>query len=78
MAYDDAPLFWLKQAIGQLDQDWTDDYTDAYEALESWFVEAAPNEEVLHRITHDVDQLFADEPDEAARMAHFPQPVASP
>jgi hypothetical protein len=72
MAYDDAPLFWIKQAMGQLDQDWSDFYDNAYGALEGWFIEAAPSERVLGRIVAEVDALFADEPDTAARLAHFP------
>ena len=72
MRYDDEPLFWLKQAFGQLDQDWQYDYADPYEALEAWFSEGAPGPEILNAIVRDVDQLFADEPDTAARLAHFP------
>src|SRR3954462_12984683 len=72
VAYDDAPLYYLKQAIGFLDQDWRDEYANAYEALEGWFALAEPNHEVHEMLVRDIDQLFADEPDAASRAAHFP------
>ena len=72
MAYDDAPLYYLDQALSNLDQDWRVDFADPWEALEEWFIGAEPNEEVLERIAADVELLLVDEPDPEARLAHFP------
>ncbi|MDX6267937.1 MAG: hypothetical protein QOD70_2677 [Frankiales bacterium] len=71
MAYDDAPLFYIRQAVGELDQGWRDDYDNAYDALEGWFRHANPNAKALRRIVAEVDQLFAEQPDTAGRLAQF-------
>jgi hypothetical protein len=71
MAYDDEPLFYIRQAVGELDQGWHDDYDNAYDAVEGWFRHANPSAKALQRIVDDVNQLFAEQPDTAARLAQF-------
>jgi hypothetical protein len=73
--YDDddknAPLFWLKQALCHLDEDYVYDFGDPWNCLEDWFHVAEPSRKVLEHIVLDVDRLFDTEPDHTARAAHF-------
>ena len=71
---DYEPGFILDQALGcALHQDYLIDFDDAYDALEDWFVQVDGAEVILTALIRDLDLLFADEPDAAARLAHFPE-----
>jgi len=69
---DDPPLFVLTQAMWSLDQDWRIEFADPYEALEDWFQADGVHPQNLQSLIADVDQLFAEDPDAQARLAHFP------
>ena len=66
------PGFILEQAMWSLHQDWQLDFADPYDALEDWFQSDGVHPDPLNAIIRDVDELFAEEPDTAARLAHFP------
>jgi hypothetical protein len=69
---DYEPLFILDQAMASLDQDWRIEFPDEYAALEDWFQADGWSQPVLKALIRDIDQLFAEEPDAEARLAHFP------
>ncbi|MFN2539319.1 MAG: hypothetical protein ABR549_14390 [Mycobacteriales bacterium] len=69
---DYPPLFVLKQAMWSLHEDWRLDFADAYAALGDWFEADGVHRDPLNAVIRDIDQLFAEEPDAAARLAHFP------
>lgn len=69
---DYPPLDVLEQAMASLDQDWRTDFPDEYAALEDWFQADGWSPRVLTALVRDIDQLFAEEPDAEARLAHFP------
>ena len=60
----------LDQAIGiALNQDWTYDFSNPYEAVEAWFRRDGRWPENLELVIADIDRLFATTPDAEARLA---------
>jgi hypothetical protein len=69
---DYAPHFILDQAMASLDQDWRTEFPDEYAALEDWFHADGWSPTVLTALVRDIDLLFAEDADAAARLAQFP------
>ena len=63
----------LDQAIqSTLHQDWLCDFTNPYDALESWFTMSSDSRENLEELIVSIDRCFAGTADAQARLALWP------
>lgn len=70
-------LYELDQFVGlTLNEDWSDEYDDPYEAAEPWFTETSDDR--LRELILEIDDFFRNVPGEKDRRAFFPTYGAFP